>query len=645
MSRQLTPQNGLDGLKKEAKRWLKALRAHDPEARARLDRTYPNAPAAPGLRDVQHALALEHGLAGWTALKALHSASPASAQPTLQQYEEMAEALIEAYRTGTPAALERHWKLTWHRRSWNAMRTYVRLDLGKRQGDANGDIDISLADAQFLVAREHGFESWQALAEYVAALSANEGTIAAKTVTVFYFDDAGARQAAGSARDWDTVIAMMQENRIPGLNAEGQMTDNVLERISRLDHVTSLNLRGSKQLTDEGARYLARMPRLQHLDLSGTAITDRGLVILRQLTELKTIGLSSTSVTDAGIANLANCKHLEQVDVSATQTGDVTIKALAGKRKLGHFRSGANVTDAGLPLFQEFPVFKTWQGGEARMALLDFDAGPNHLGLRGTFTNAGLASLVGLDGLFALNLDDSKLAVSAPGMAPLVSLPNLGWLAFDATDEAMPYIAAMPKLRFLMCQDTQAGDNGFVALSRSQSIQYIWGRRCYNLRSRGFTALAAMPALRSLSVSCKNVDDSALSALPRFPALRELMPMDVPDDGYRHIGHCDHLEALILMYCRETTDAATEHIADLRILKKYFASYTRITDRTPELLSSIASLEQVEFSACAGLTNNGIAALARLPRLRELRLGGMPKVTPDIVTAFPASVRVQIGDG
>ena len=66
-------------------------------------------------------------------------------------------------------------------------------------------------------------------------------------------------------------------------------------------------------------------------------------------------------------------------------------------------------------------------------------------------------------------------------------------------------------------------------------------------------------------------------------------------------------------------------------------------DRTPELLSGITSLEQVEFSGCAGLTGKGIAALARLPRLRELRVGGMTNVTSDIVAAFPASVRVEIG--
>lgn len=69
MSRQFTAATTLDNLKKEAKRWLKALRANDEQARARLNRAWPSAPAEPGLRDVQHALALEHGLPGWTALK------------------------------------------------------------------------------------------------------------------------------------------------------------------------------------------------------------------------------------------------------------------------------------------------------------------------------------------------------------------------------------------------------------------------------------------------------------------------------------------------------------------------------------------------------------------------------------------------
>jgi Leucine-rich repeat (LRR) protein len=198
----------------------------------------------------------------------------------------------------------------------------------------------------------------------------------------------------------------------------------------------------------------------------------------------------------------------------------------------------------------------------------------------------------------------------------------------------MADIAALPRLRFLMCQDTTAGDEGFVALSRSKTLEHIWGRRCYNLRSRGFAALANMPALAHLAVSCRNVDEAGLATLPGFPALRELMPMDVPDDGYRHIGRCRGLTSLVLMYCRDTGDIATSHIVNLPNLQKYFASYNRITDRTPELLSGLPTLEEITFDSCSELTNAGIAALARLPRLRRLSVSGMKQVTADVASAF-----------
>jgi hypothetical protein len=118
------------------------------------------------------------------------------------------------------------------------------------------------------------------------------------------------------------------------------------------------------------------------------------------------------------------------------------------------------------------------------------------------------------------------------------------------------------------------------------------------------------------------------------------MPMDVPDEGYRHVGRCAKLESLVLMYCRESGDRATEHITGLP-LRKYFASYNRITDRTPELLSGMDSLENITFDTCAGLTDRGVAALARLPRLRKLGLSGMGNVTGAVVRAFGDGVEVR----
>jgi ankyrin repeat protein len=576
------------------------------------------------------------------AAELLRSGSTPKTRPTLKQFETMATNLLEAYRSGEPEAMQRHWNDTWHMRSWKAMRRYVQLDLEKEAESEDQDVDITLDDARLWVARDHGFTSWQDLSDYVATLPSGSSPIAATPVTPFRIDSTGKAQRLPGERNWDAVISTMREHGIQGLNANGQMTDAILERISRLDHVTSLDLSNSRKVTDAGLRHLARLPHLQNLDLSVTGITDRGLEVLRELPELRTFRLvHQHGVTDSGVANLSRCEHLQLVDLMGTATGDGAVRALGGKRKLRHFKSGNAVTDTGLSLLHEFPVFKTWQGGETSRALLDDAAEPNHLMVRGPFTDDGIANLVGLDGLFSLNLDSSELGITGAALVPLAQLPNLGSLAFDATDESMPFIAALPHLRFLSCQDTVAGDDGFVALSRSQTIEQIWGRRCYNLRARGFAALSKMPSLRSLSVSCKNVDDAGLSTLLDFPALVELMPMDVPDGGYRYVGKCEKLESLVLMYCRETTDVATEHIAALPRLMRYFASYTRITDRTPEILGTIASLERVEFSSCAGVSTAGVAKLARLPRLREVSVSGMPKVSAEITAAFPANVRVN----
>lgn len=69
MPKTLGPRATLDTLKKDAKRWLKALRDGDPAAEERLRAAWPGAPAQPTLREVQQALAREHGFASWAALK------------------------------------------------------------------------------------------------------------------------------------------------------------------------------------------------------------------------------------------------------------------------------------------------------------------------------------------------------------------------------------------------------------------------------------------------------------------------------------------------------------------------------------------------------------------------------------------------
>ena len=53
------------------------------------------------------------------------------------------------------------------------------------------------------------------------------------------------------------------------------------------------------------------------------------------------------------------------------------------------------------------------------------------------------------------------------------------------------------------------------------------------------------------------------------------------------------------------------------------------------------SLEEITFDTCAGLTDRGVTALARLPRLKKLAVSGMRNVTGAAVQAFGDGVRVR----
>jgi hypothetical protein len=129
----------------------------------------------------------------------------------------------------------------------------------------------------------------------------------------------------------------------------------------------------------------------------------------------------------------------------------------------------------------------------------------------------------------------------------------------------------------------------------------------------------------------------AMSNAPR--RCRYIPSMPVTDEGFAHVGRCVRLERLSCMYCRETTDIATGHIAGLQ-LKSYYAGLTKITDHSLEILGCMLSLESIEFYETKSVTDAGLVYLAGLPRLREIHIGGLPNVTLAGTAVFPARVRV-----
>jgi hypothetical protein len=638
----LPERPSLEQLQKLAKELLRQRRAGDPAAASRLGA------ADACLADAQFVIAREHGFESWAKLK--HHIE--AVRPTApERFERLAQDLAVAYMAGDKAAIrEVNWANgTQFAADLDPVRTQERLVTWF--GSEDRAPERALADARLMVAQAYGFEGWDSFAAGLAKPPGDPRShpLGISSSPPFYKIDLKERalhvRGPQAPEDWDTIFSLVREYELTSLYA-GAITDAAMERMPQLDHLTHLDLGGSTLLGDEGARHLARMPQLEILDMGGwkSPITDRAFAGLRSLTRLRQFKTCWTQgITDAAIVNLEGLEHLEEVNLMGTPTGDGAIATLAGKSKLRRFHTGRSVTDAGIPLLHGFPVFAAWQGGEMKYGLMGAGSGPNHLMLDGPFTNQGLTALAGLDGLFGVSFFWHCPAFTSAGLAPLKDLANLGFVGCEGErcdDEAMRHIAAIPRLRMLMGQGTVAGDAGFTALSRSRTLEYIWGRESANLRDAGFAALASMPALRGIAMSLQHITDAGLSALPHFPALVQLDPMDVTDDAFRHVGACTRLQALWCMYCRDTGDRATEHIADLK-LKSYYAGATQITDRSLEILGRMASLVKLEFWQCGNLTDAGVAHLTGLPRLREISLDGLTHVTRDGAARFPATVRVN----
>ena len=150
MSPSLPASPSLEQLRRRAKDLLRALRAGDAAAVARVAAAHPHPPGEARLADAQLVIAREHGFASWPRLRA-YVERIAAHGPDLQHayradfgyYRDRAEGLLASALDGTPAAVG----------------AFSRWSL-----------PFDGAGARSVVAREHGFRSWPAMARHVRGL-------------------------------------------------------------------------------------------------------------------------------------------------------------------------------------------------------------------------------------------------------------------------------------------------------------------------------------------------------------------------------------------------------------------------------------------------------------------------------------------
>src|SRR5881296_1836727 len=94
----------------------------------------------------------------------MSDAIPLPPRPDLEQYKKQAKELLKA---GSARTLAERWleKLSAQQVDWMATR------MEERWRKLSRSAKPTLADAQFFVAREHGFENWAAFARHLKGLS------------------------------------------------------------------------------------------------------------------------------------------------------------------------------------------------------------------------------------------------------------------------------------------------------------------------------------------------------------------------------------------------------------------------------------------------------------------------------------------
>jgi hypothetical protein len=164
----------------------------------------------------------------------------------LEQYQEQAQELLEAHRSGDSQAIrvihENHPRFLDPKISW----------LPKNLPDSEiRSAALELADAQLTIARCYSFQSWPALAEYVEAVT-RDGS------SVFQFESAVEAVIAGDAATLESLLRGSPE-LVRARSTRVTHFDPPVHRATLLHYVAANGVEGYRQKVPQNAVEIARI--------------------------------------------------------------------------------------------------------------------------------------------------------------------------------------------------------------------------------------------------------------------------------------------------------------------------------------------------------------------------------------------------
>ncbi len=252
--------------------------------------------------------------------------------------------------------------------------------------------------------------------------------------------------------------------------------------------IVGVHLRGT-WVSDTELLDLARLPKLERLDLSHTRITDEGLLHLKPARQIKDLNLYyAEQVTDQGITAIRDWKHLKRLNLRGTRVSDGSLAIVGGLTQLealdiAYTQFTDNGLDALVPLTQlsELAIGRSKLGKNALEVLRllptleSLDLGGPHPGAGGLRDKEGTpmpddlpGAISALKQLRTLKLSYSQ--IGADGLRILASLEHVEKLALEGSpqvdDQALAELAKWKSLHYLDVQATKVTPQGVATLEK-----------------------------------------------------------------------------------------------------------------------------------------------------------------------------------
>jgi Leucine-rich repeat (LRR) protein len=262
-----------------------------------------------------------------------------------------------------------------------------------------------------------------------------------------------------------------------------------VERDSAGD-IIGLHLRGT-WVTDAELLDVARLSKLERLDLSHTRITDEGLLHLKPAKQIQDLNLFyAEQVTDRGMSAIKDWKHLNNLNVRGTRIADGALSIVGGVSQLESLDIAyTEFTDNGLDALVPLTHLKHLAIGRSKLTknalevlrllptLESLDLGGPHPGAGGYRSTAGTpmdddlpAAIVELKQLRVLNLSYSQ--IRADGLKILAALDQVSKLSLvgcpRVDDRALDELAKWKSLQYLDIQEAAVTAPGVEALEKAK---------------------------------------------------------------------------------------------------------------------------------------------------------------------------------